>query len=106
LFKRYSIAAAFLNMYPFAAFVFFKLCIFLIFTAFDLRFNSFWNKMYGLYYVLILCVLLTKPHSNGEYFIGRGLRIKNILKWMRPVAGKWKDRIITTYSCLMIAYIT
>lgn len=60
LLKRYSIATFFLNLYPFTTHLFLKLCIFLIFTAFDSRFNAVWNGIYGTFLVGIIGVLLYK----------------------------------------------
>jgi len=87
LFKRYSIAATFLNVYPFAGFLFFKLCIFLMFTAFDTRFNFSWNMLYGLYYVVVICLHL-KNTSHTEENQGSWLKIKNIEKWITILSGE------------------
>ena len=64
-FKRYFRAAELLNVYPFVLVVFFKFCVFLIFTASDSQtFNTTFNVVYGCWNVFVILLLLVsqRPH--------------------------------------------
>jgi hypothetical protein len=63
--KRYSEAATFLNVYPFVLILFFKLCVFLIFTASDSKtFNITFNVIYGGWNVFVIMLLLVTQRPN------------------------------------------
>jgi hypothetical protein len=65
--KRYALAAAFLNVYPYVVLSVGKLCFFFIFTASNFEdFNIIFNVLYTLFCVVLICCLLTKPRLDGR----------------------------------------
>lgn len=77
--KLEACAAAFLNVYPFVAVLFIKLCVFLTFTASDPRFNFVWNIVFAMQYVAVIALFTVRVTSNN-------------VKWARVIAGR-RDHI-------------
>ena len=99
LFKKYAFAASYLNMYPFAAVMFLKLGNFIIFTALDNNFTAKLKALNILNYAFVIIILLWKPYT--EKSPDGWLRVKNIHKWTKIIAGRICSWLSACRDCLL-----
>ena len=94
--KIYFPSASFVNVYPFVLIMFFKLCVFLIFTASDRQtFNTTFNVIYGCGYVFVtlLLVVTQRPHRVPIPF--------NYLAMAKLCAGYY-FYLCDIYNCVLL----